>query len=448
MKAIKESRSLNILESLNTYEYVRKAVLPLLGIEPNSFDHCTLGSFDKKEFIGDIDIAVKQKLPIEEAFNILAKAGFEPHMLKGFNQIAIAVPVSGHVASGIAQIDLMFTDNINWCKWSYFSPDEIASKYKGTYRSAFLSSIISEMDKTFELNELGEVVEYEQHVMRFHSGIWKVQKSYQGKKGLIKTPKIIHEEMVTSDPSKALGMALGNKSMDDTTFENLWEFFLTDMFPYPDKRYKILTKYKRNLDNAKLQYPSEVVIAHPEIFGYVTIFFPGSFKPMHGGHLNLLKRYNNLTCVKKIMVLIGEKERDGMDAQRSLEAAKELTKEMKKIEILVVKNPTTFSFEFMETAEPGLYAMASSTKRREDFEKTERFVKGHQNEGKYKHLVSDGVSSMDLHVDSEPIYYYGIPISSTSCRESIRENNFEKFKTNYPECNKNTVTLIWNILIS
>jgi len=51
----------------------------------------------------------------------------------------------------------------------------------------------------------------------------------------------------------------------------------------------------------------------------IIVMLPGGFKPPHGGHLELAKRYAALPSVAEVRILIGPKERDGITMKQSME---------------------------------------------------------------------------------------------------------------------------------
>ena len=264
MKAIKDCKPMNKEEAEATYIFVEEDILPLIS----AYIYSQIGSFGKKELINDLDIAVVHN-SIYDAQKILIENGFEVIAIPGFNQLTIAVPFAGDKDKGTAQVDLMFTHSLVWCQWAYYSPNSFESKYKGVYRNAFMSSIISEMDKEVTKWDKDKIEEYEHTVIRFHSGIWKVKKTYKGKKGLVKTPKIIDEKLLTNDPFEAAIIMLGDgQDIETYTFEEIWKWFISDLFPYKGREIKMMTKLRRHLDNAKLEYPKEVLKS-----GYSTLFY-------------------------------------------------------------------------------------------------------------------------------------------------------------------------------
>jgi hypothetical protein len=124
----------------------------VLGID---LKNNTLGSVGKKEFSGDIDIALEiapDDIPafLEKLKNIpevldIAKSSVIMTKVK----IADYDPnkqVQGKPRTGYVQVDFMPGDP-NWLKTFYHAPHEKDSKYKGVFRNILMSSIAAHLDR-------------------------------------------------------------------------------------------------------------------------------------------------------------------------------------------------------------------------------------------------------------------------------------------------------------
>ena len=69
----------------------------------------------------------------------------------------------------------------------------------------------------------------------------------------------------------------------------------------------------------------------------ITVLLPGGFKPPHGGHLELAKRYATQPNVSKVEILIGPKEREGITRDQSIQVWKALLSGTVNIEVKSVK---------------------------------------------------------------------------------------------------------------
>ena len=190
------------------------------------------------------------------------------------------------------------------------------------------------------------------------------------------------------------------------------------------------------------------------------VLFPGGFKPPHQGHLDLALKYASVPLVDKVVILIGPEERDGIGRPQSLAIWNMLLGRNPKVEAQStdVPSPLKAAYKYIETAPPGTYALASSTKG-DDFARVQSFVNSHQQGGKY---YRPGVNVILLPLDSSPILYTGRSpeaqlrsgkksmngqgISASVLRSDLAANDFDAFKTNYPRVDKNTVMSIYNLV--
>ncbi|MCK9447112.1 hypothetical protein M0Q50_09700 [bacterium] len=183
----------------------------------------------------------------------------------------------------------------------------------------------------------------------------------------------------------------------------------------------------------------------------VTILFPGGFKPMHIGHIELIKRYIEHPNVKEIKVLIGPGIRNGITQNISLQIAEELLSLYNNISIEVVNWPTpvTSCYKFIETAKPGTYAMAASEKE-DDYKKVLKFFTNFSDK---KYAKPNGVNIILLPINVTPLIYKNRTddknnqsISSTILRNDVLNNDYNNFKSNYPGYDNNIILNIWNII--
>jgi len=191
------------------------------------------------------------------------------------------------------------------------------------------------------------------------------------------------------------------------------------------------------------------------------VLFPGGFKPPHGGHYELALRYSEQPNVNQVIVLIGPEPREGITRDQSIAIWRELTKGNNKILIqkTEVNSPLAAAYKYIETAKPGSYALAASSKG-DDYKRVQQFVAGHQPGSKY---AREGVSVVELPLDTKPLNYQnrsqkaekytpgksenGKGISASVLRVDLKNNDKEAFATNYPNVSdKNTIDKIFGIL--
>ena len=128
------------------------ALESVLGID---LKNNTLGSVKKKEFSGDIDVALNIKTEDIPAF--VEKLKQVPEILDIAQSSVIMTKVKivgydpdktipGKPRTGYVQVDFMPGDP-DWLKTFFHAPHEKDSKYKGVYRNILLSSIAAHLDR-------------------------------------------------------------------------------------------------------------------------------------------------------------------------------------------------------------------------------------------------------------------------------------------------------------
>jgi hypothetical protein len=163
----------------------------VLGID---LKNNTLGSVGKKEFSGDIDIALEIKnedIPdfVEKLKNIpevldLAKSSVIMTKVK----IADYDPnkkVEGKPRTGYVQVDFMPGDP-SWLKTFYHAPHEKDSKYKGVFRNILMSSIAAHLDRKESEQKIsdGRPVQAERYMWSPTDGLIRVLRTPEpNKKG-------------------------------------------------------------------------------------------------------------------------------------------------------------------------------------------------------------------------------------------------------------------------
>lgn len=187
----------------------------------------------------------------------------------------------------------------------------------------------------------------------------------------------------------------------------------------------------------------------------ITVLLPGGFKPPHAGHLHLAKAYAALPEVKEVQILIGPTPRDGFTREDSIAIWKELLRGTKKIKVVPIKtdNPIRAAYEYVETAQPGGYALAASSKGK-DYERVKTFTDQHQPGGKYHSKLAPGVQVVLLPADPSPLNYNKRDdgntggISASTLRKDVAEKNTQNIVSNYPgiplDSQKRIVSILTN----
>ena len=153
--------------------------------------------------------------------------------------------------------------------------------------------------------------------------------------------------------------------------------------------------------NSLTKYLVEGILTEEE--SGIVVLLPGGFKPPHGGHLELAKRYAAEPNVSRVEILIGPKEREGITRDQSVKVWNLLLAGAQNIVVKQVAedNPLLASYKYIETAKPGTYALAASSKG-EDYARVKNFVAGHAPTGKYN---KKDVNVVELPLDTKPIVY-------------------------------------------
>lgn len=186
----------------------------------------------------------------------------------------------------------------------------------------------------------------------------------------------------------------------------------------------------------------------------ITVLFPGGFKPITGAHLELANRYAAHPQVDRVIMLCGPKSRDGITRDKTIELFNLLNKNPN-IEIRPTEfnSPITAAYEFLfELPEQqiGRYAMAASTKG-DDYVRTKSFV---PNVDAYKitgdkqgRIIAKGVDAIELNLNVDPLAYEnGNPISASTVRQAIANNDYKTFKASYPKQQDDIISNAWEII--
>jgi len=160
-----------------TLEKLEKA----LGIDLKNH---VLGSVGKREFSGDIDIALDVSPEDMEDFIEKLKRTPEIEQVAKTSVIITKTKIqefdpakeSDRPRTGSVQIDFMPGDP-GWLKTFYHAPHETESKYKGVFRNLLLSSIASTMpqEKSDETTEDGRPLELIRWIWSSQNGLAKVK---------------------------------------------------------------------------------------------------------------------------------------------------------------------------------------------------------------------------------------------------------------------------------
>lgn len=273
--AVDDVRPIKQEEVAETAKWLEQEVFPKIGLSGLEDDAAVIGSAGKKmpdQTSGDIDIAVSADkiagflgVPLQNALfalnDKLKSLGYQTKLMPGFNQVSIAAPVGGYASRGYAQVDFMLSTDLNWSRFIYHSPDfRIAeSRYKGAYRNLLLMAAIGKsFYKVTKTTDAGETAEFQAYVVRLNQGIVQVRKSFEGKKGLLKTATLLKEfdKFVTNTPESVVDLLfVGKTPKDIDTYEKLKDLIDSAVFKHPQTRKDIFQDFEQKLEDAKLPLP-------------------------------------------------------------------------------------------------------------------------------------------------------------------------------------------------
>lgn len=218
--------AIHISEIVPTLEKLEKS----LGINLKDF---VLGSVGKREFSGDIDVAINLKP--EELDEFAKKLEQDPN-IEGVTKSSVFMTKvkienfdsqksDGRARTGFVQVDFMPGDP-GWMKTYYHSPKDTESKYKGVFRNLMIASIAGQLDRksSSETTEDGRPLQQERWMFSPRDGLVRVMRTpVPNKAGTAYTQKnnnkIISEPNRTAD-SIAAALKL-NSAQDLNSYESL-----------------------------------------------------------------------------------------------------------------------------------------------------------------------------------------------------------------------------------
>lgn len=212
-----------IIPTLNALERVLKVKLK---------DN-VLGSVGKKQFSGDIDVALQLDADQVPAFIGRLKKTPEILGVEKSSVIMTKVKIVEYDASkltseprtGYVQVDFMLGDP-KWLKTYYYSPSETESKYKGAFRNIMIAAIAAVRDRQDSADTIddGRAVESERWMWSPVSGLVRIHRTPVARangSGYTKknNNKILHPPIKSSNSiANALGLSHGR---DLNSFESL-----------------------------------------------------------------------------------------------------------------------------------------------------------------------------------------------------------------------------------
>ena len=186
------------------------------------------------------------------------------------------------------------------------------------------------------------------------------------------------------------------------------------------------------------------------------LLFPGSFSPYTDGHYGIVARYISAARKKdikidKVVIIISSKEREGIDTKSVYKFVSRLYSNDNRFEIRLSgeKGPISEVYKYVnirasENKETVNYIFVRSNK--DDDTAADDFNRSFGKGGKYE---LDNVKVIEIdNVSDSPLLYKnrgdnkdGKPISASTVREDIRNNDFDKFLKSYQIIRKSEITI-------
>ena len=194
-----------------------------------------LGSAFKQEVSGDIDIGISTHMSIAK---IIISNNIPYQIHHGFGLMSFRINIIGNASKnlegydGQVQVD-MFKGNVDWMKFTYYSPGDVHSAYKGKYRTELIASMVSAKADYLRYSPDGLLIARIGPVFNRIHGIWTQGSLRRLKKrgtGYVKKmdPVLITDVIKTTDFAKINQIhhikAGNTKSLNDPKDLLMWLF--------------------------------------------------------------------------------------------------------------------------------------------------------------------------------------------------------------------------------
>lgn len=266
--ALKDVTRINQLNVEATIRDINERLLKKLS----SAHFAILGSAGKKDpdkngeaegSSGDIDIAV-QNVERHDIENICKELNLTIRYLPGLDICSIRWPICNTDTlqeNKFVQLDIMLVDDVEFCKWSYYSPSFSESKYKGLYRNECIFACARFAEYEVLAVRDGQPIKWSRYFYNLDSGLHKGIQTNIGKKGnIIKSVTTEEKTFITNDPQKIVDLCFGeqfdaNKLM---TFEACYEAIMSEKFKLKEFRDNIIDTIKKNIIKKDVPLPKEL----------------------------------------------------------------------------------------------------------------------------------------------------------------------------------------------
>jgi hypothetical protein len=279
-KAIKNAVPIQQNELDSTINSVIRTLSTIFNLDSSSIS--LIGSTYKNPYNippRDVDFIVfknhpnLKELSLENIKNKIQIISPEVKIFNGLNIISFAYPIQIreletpeilYYPTGvqkIAQIDLMFVDDMEMAKWFYFVPHSMLSKYKGVHRNILLSVVASLVALKPTKYYQDTTVEW----MRFYldpSGLYYGRQSIEGKNGKpTNSRRTLERKLITNKPREIMTEIFGPKCgiFNTDSFERIWAYINSDDFPFKYRTPIIAKRTKEIFENAGIIVPEELI---------------------------------------------------------------------------------------------------------------------------------------------------------------------------------------------
>lgn len=212
--------AIHIDEVPPTLQYLEK-LIGIPGVTKN-----TLGSTGKKEFSGDVDIAVpyKEEQEITQMETHLKKQLGADNVRRQGKMISLLLPIQnfdpekGEGRSGNVQTDLLFSDDPKWMTFFYHTSPN--TKLKGMHRNIAISSVAAHVHRkeSSQLDDQGRPQWIERWKWSPTTGLVKIKRlSYKNKQtgDWVKKQKDVELDQPIRDPAEVASVLFNGKAGPD-----------------------------------------------------------------------------------------------------------------------------------------------------------------------------------------------------------------------------------------
>lgn len=240
------------------------------------------GEFGKKETVGDIDVAVDDKIyDFDKLVSRLSQKLGPENMgkpMKGLGTIPTKIPVGGDESKGFVQVDFML-GKTELLKFTYSAPDpESMSEYKGVYRNILMATILQELRRQVRDPETQEIIALVGPSLLINKGViqqWRHFPLRKDKTGRLTTMKAIsreefdklypehkgkEKEMTLTGPQDIVDFLFPNsgaKPTDLDSYEKLRDLIIKHK---PDQSESIFNRFAGSLQKQKFEVPPGLII--------------------------------------------------------------------------------------------------------------------------------------------------------------------------------------------